>query len=65
MVLKDNGALDSYLSVINNILSEHGRARLHCEDEIALVRNMFQSNKSYVDCVVTVLMLRKDWGQLG
>lgn len=65
MVLKDNGALDSYFSVINNILREHGRAQLHCEDEIALVRNMFQSHKSYVDCVVTVLILRKDWGELG
>ena len=55
-------ALKAYLSIVNNILGEHGRDPLSCEDEITLVSNMFRSRKSYVDSVITVLILRQDCG---
>ena len=57
-----DAALKAYLSIVNNILSEHGRSTLVCKDEIALVSDMYRSRKSYVDCVITVLILRQDNG---
>ena len=57
-----DAALKAYLSIVNNILSEHGRHPLACEDEIELVSDMFRCRKSYVDCVITVLILRQDCG---
>ena len=55
-------ALKAYLSIVSNILCEHGRIPLCGADEVALVSNMYRSRKSYVDSVITVLILRQDCG---
>ena len=54
-----DAALRAYLSIVDNILSEHGRRPLACEHEITLASNMFRSRKSYIDCVITVILLRQ------